>query len=127
MLAIEMTRILLHFLASLFKGIEFVTINSSISDLFNLSIAGPDRTGWVIYALTHFAPLYFNALNPSSKLGWNEKERKSFNERMNFDAIIALAFEHHLTLANNVPLEETIKWLMNIAPKGLVEFVDKNE
>jgi hypothetical protein len=45
MLAIEMTRILLHFLASLFKGIEFVTINSSISDLFNLSIAGPDRTG----------------------------------------------------------------------------------
>ena len=61
MLAIEMTRILLHFLASLFKGIEFVTINSSISDLFNLSIAGPDRTGWVIYAFTAFAPLSFNA------------------------------------------------------------------
>ena len=75
----------------------------------------------------NFLPLYFNALNPSSKLGWNEKERKSFNERINFDAMIALAFEHHLTLANNVPLEETIKWLMNIAPKGLIEFVDKND
>jgi hypothetical protein len=46
--AIEMTRILLHFLASLFKGIEFVTTNSSIADLFSLSIAGPERTGWVI-------------------------------------------------------------------------------
>ena len=41
--------------------------------------------------------------------------------------MIALAFEHHLTLANNIPLEETIKWLMNIAPKGLIEFVDKND
>ena len=75
----------------------------------------------------NFLPLYFNALNPSSKLGWNEKERKSFNERINFDAMIALAFEHHLALANNIPLEETIKWLMNIAPKGLIEFVDKND
>ena len=48
MLAIEMTRILLHFLASLFKGIEFVTTISSMSELFSLSIAGPDRTGCVI-------------------------------------------------------------------------------
>ena len=41
--------------------------------------------------------------------------------------MIALAFEHHLALTNNIPLEETIKWLMNIAPKGLIEFVDKND
>jgi hypothetical protein len=40
-----MTRILLHFCASLFKGIEFVTTNSSIAESFILSIAGPDRTG----------------------------------------------------------------------------------
>jgi len=75
----------------------------------------------------NFLPLYFNAMNPSSKLGWNENERKSFNERINFDAVIALAFEHHIALANNVPLEDTIKWLMNIAPKGLIEFVDKED
>ena len=47
-LASEMTRILLHFLASLDKGIEFVTTNSSIEDSFSLSMAGPERTGWVI-------------------------------------------------------------------------------
>ena len=75
----------------------------------------------------NFLPLYFNALNPSSKLGWNEKERNSFNERINFDAMIALAFQHHLALANNIPLDETIKWLMNIAPIGLIEFVNKND
>lgn len=75
----------------------------------------------------NFLPLYFNALNPSSKLGWNEKERNSFNERINFDAMMALAFQHHLALANNIPLDETIKWLMNIAPIGLIEFVNKND
>ena len=75
----------------------------------------------------NFLPLYFDAMNPSSNLGWNEKERNSFNDRINFDAIIALAFEHHLTLANNIPLDETIKWLMGIAPKGLIEFVDKQD
>ena len=41
--------------------------------------------------------------------------------------MIALAFEHHLVLANNIPLDEAIKWLMNIAPKGLIEFVDKKD
>ena len=76
---------------------------------------------------SNFLPLYLNAVNPSSKLGWNENERLSFNERINFDAMIALAFEHHLVLANNIPLDEAIKWLMNIAPKGLIEFVDKKD
>ena len=44
----EMTRILLHFSASGDKEMELVTTNSSIEELEILSIAGPDRTGWVI-------------------------------------------------------------------------------
>ena len=75
----------------------------------------------------NFLPLYFNAMNPSSNLGWNERERKSFSNRKNFDAVIALAFEHHLALGNNVPLDETIKWIMNFAPTGLIEYVDKKD
>ena len=75
----------------------------------------------------NFLPLYLNAMNPSSKLGWNESERMSFNERVNFDAMIALAFEHHLALGNNVPLNQALDWLMNIAPMGLIEFVDKKD
>ena len=66
-------------------------------------------------------------MNPSSNLGWNERERKSFSNRKNFDAVIALAFEHHLALGNNVPLDETIKWIMNFAPTGLIEYVDKKD
>ena len=64
-------------------------------------------------------------LNPSSKLGWNEAERMSFNERLNFDAVIALLLSIICT-GNNV-LNQALDWLMNIAPIGLIEFVDKKD
>jgi len=54
-------------------------------------------------------------------------ERLGFNKRTNFDCMIALAFEHHLALANNVPIDEMVKWLLKIAPHGLIEFVDKED
>ena len=73
----------------------------------------------------NFLPLYFNATNPSAKLGWYEKERESFIDRLNFDAVVALAFEHHLALAQNIPLEEVVSWVMSIAKNGLIEYVDK--
>jgi len=74
-----------------------------------------------------FLPLYFDAANPSSNIGWNENERFGFNKRTNFDALIALAFEHHLSIAKNIPLKEVVMWLVNIAPKGLIEFVPKDD
>ena len=75
----------------------------------------------------NFLPLYFDASNPSTKLGWNENERKSFKERANFDGLIALAFEHHLAIAKNIPLKDVIKWLTSLAPKGLIEFIPKDD
>ena len=75
----------------------------------------------------NFLPLYFDASNPSSNIGWFQKERKGFFERSNFSGMIALAFEHHLAIAKNIPLNQVIKWLIKIAPKGLIEFVPKND
>ena len=75
----------------------------------------------------NFLPLYFDAINPSARLGWFEKERGSFIDRLNFDSVIALAFEHHLALAQNIPLEEVVSWIMNIGKKGLIEYVDKTD
>ena len=75
----------------------------------------------------NFLPLYFDASNPSGNIGWNEKERKSFKNRAKFDAILALAFEHHLTIAKNIPLNQVIDWLVSLAPTGLIEFVPKND
>ncbi len=74
-----------------------------------------------------FLPLYFDASNPSSNLGWSQNERKGFLERINFTGMIALAFEHHLSIAKNIPLDQTVKWLTSIAPQGLIEFVPKND
>lgn len=75
----------------------------------------------------NFLPLIFDATNPSANIGWNETERKSFNERANFDGLLALAFEHHLAIAKNIPLKDTVNWLIQLAPKGLIEFVPKND
>ena len=75
----------------------------------------------------NFLPLYFDASNPSGNIGWNEKERKSFKNRAKFDAILALAFEHHLAIAKNIPLDQVINWLVSLAPTGLIEFVPKND
>jgi hypothetical protein len=38
-----------------------------------------------------------------------------------------LAFIHHLAIARNVPLPDLIAWLVGLAPRGVVEFVDKTD
>ena len=75
----------------------------------------------------NFLPLYFDASNPSTNLGWFQSERKGFMERAKFSGMLALAFEHHLSIAKNIPLEQVIDFLTNIAPRGLIEFVPKND
>ncbi len=75
----------------------------------------------------NFLPLYFDASNTSSNLGWFQKERKGYLERINFDGMLALAFEHHLAIAKNIPLDQVIQWLVNTAPIGLIEFVPKED
>tara|TARA_B100000963_G_scaffold361855_1_gene400318 strand:- start:2596 stop:3984 length:1389 start_codon:yes stop_codon:yes gene_type:complete len=75
----------------------------------------------------NFLPLYFDVSNPSSNIGWNQKERKGFLERKKFDFILALAFEHHLAIAKNIPLDSVVKWITSLAPKGIIEFVPKSD
>lgn len=74
-----------------------------------------------------FTPLHFNAMNPSPNQGWCQSERLGLVERANADVVMALAFIHHLVIARNAPLEEVIEWLMNLAPKGIIEFIPKTD
>ena len=74
-----------------------------------------------------FLPLYLDATNPSSNIGWKQTERFGLLERCDFDGMIALAFEHHLAIAKNIPLKDLIEWFISIAPKGLIEFVPKED
>lgn len=72
-------------------------------------------------------PLFQDAANPSPDHGWNGVERKSLFSRKNADALIALAFEHHLVIGRNIPLDQLVAWLVSLAPVGLVEFVPRGD
>jgi ribosomal protein L11 methylase PrmA len=74
-----------------------------------------------------FLPLFFDAANPSPDQGWAQNERDGLSSRANADAMIALAFIHHLAIARNIPLYDLIKWLVKIAPTGVIEFVPKSD
>ena len=75
----------------------------------------------------NFLPLYLNAANPSPDQGWHSAERSGLQSRASADAIIALAFEHHLAIGHNIPLDKTIDWLIGLAPTGVIEFVQKSD
>ncbi len=77
--------------------------------------------------ITDFLPLLFDAANPSPDIGWRGTERQSFTKRADADALIALAFEHHLVIAKNIPMADFVDWLLSLADKGIVEFVPKND
>jgi ribosomal protein L11 methylase PrmA len=73
-------------------------------------------------------PLYLDAANPSPDQGWRGRERDGIQGRaLCTDALLALAFEHHLVIGRNTPLEETVSWLVSLAPNGIIEFVHKND
>ncbi len=40
---------------------------------------------------------------------------------------MGLALIHHLAVAKNLPLDEVIGWLVDMAPQGIIEFVPKND
>lgn len=75
-----------------------------------------------------FLPLYQDAANPSPGIGWHNRERRPLNARCgDVDAVLALAFEHHLAIAKNVPFGHFVEWIMDLAPEGIIEFVPKND
>ena len=74
-----------------------------------------------------FLPLKLDAANPSPSQGWCESERKGFHDRANADAIIALAFEHHLAIGKNIGLKGTVRWLTSLAPAGVIEYVPSDD
>ncbi|MET0742882.1 MAG: class I SAM-dependent methyltransferase [Microvirga sp.] len=74
-----------------------------------------------------FLPLWLDAANPSPDQGWMQAERAGFGNRVKVDALIALAFEHHLAIAKNVPLPQVVDWLVDRAPVGIIEFVPKDD
>ncbi|MBF0191387.1 MAG: 50S ribosomal protein L11 methyltransferase [Magnetococcales bacterium] len=77
---------------------------------------------------SRFLPLSFDATNPSPDTGWRQREREGFEQRSKrADALIALAFVHHLAIGKNIPLDQAVEMLVSLAPRGLIEFVQKDD
>jgi len=74
-----------------------------------------------------FLPLYFDGANPSPDQGWSQTERMGLSRRRNADALLALAFIHHISIPRNVPLDSAVQWLVGLAPRGVIEFVQKDD
>ena len=68
--------------------------------------------------------LFSDFMNPSSSSGWRNSERESILERLpSFDGVICLALIHHIVIANNVPMEQFLDWVLSFSLKGVIEFV----
>lgn len=75
-----------------------------------------------------FLPLWLDAANPSPSQGWAQAERKGLAERSSdADALIALAFIHHIAIGRNVPMDMAVDWIMGMAPVGVIEFPPKSD
>jgi ribosomal protein L11 methylase PrmA len=72
-------------------------------------------------------PLWLDAANPSPSQGWAQAERKGLAERAQADAMIALAFIHHIAIGRNIPLDMALDWLIAMAPVGVIEFPPKSD
>jgi ribosomal protein L11 methylase PrmA len=75
----------------------------------------------------NFLPLFQDGANPSPDQGWGNAERKSVMSRGGAEAIVALAFEHHLAIGRNIPLPGVVDALVKMAPHGVIEFVQKKD
>ncbi|MCC6948214.1 MAG: class I SAM-dependent methyltransferase [Bradyrhizobiaceae bacterium] len=77
--------------------------------------------------LRPFLPLWMDAANPSPSQGWAQAERRGLQQRASADALVALAFVHHLAIGRNVPLQSVVEWIMGLAPTGVIEFPSKTD
>ncbi len=72
-------------------------------------------------------PLYLDAANPTPDQGWAQEERLGMQARASAEAVLALAFVHHLAIARNLPLSKIALWLTGLGRTGVVEFVAKED
>ena len=76
----------------------------------------------------HISQFVMDLTNPSSDLGWNNRERMSLVRRGPADATMALALIHHLCISNNLPLEHVVEFFRAYTRNHLIiEFVPKSD
>ena len=75
----------------------------------------------------NIVPLLLDLTNPSSSIGWHNRERDSLMERAPADMALALAVIHHLAISNNVPLPQIADFFADAGKCLVIEFVPKSD
>lgn len=66
--------------------------------------------------------------NPWPGIGWENRERPSFFERVqSADLVLALALVHHLVISNNLPLTAIAEAFASIGKTLVIEWVPKDD
>lgn len=65
--------------------------------------------------------------NPTPAHGWAHEERASFVARMRCDLTLSLALLHHLSITHHVPFERIARFLADLAPDAVVEYVPTSD
>lgn len=72
-------------------------------------------------------PLIMDVTNPSPALGFSNRERSSFHDRIKTELVLALALIHHLVIGRNISLPMIADYFAKIAPILVIEFVPRED
>lgn len=79
---------------------------------------------------THILPFVLDVLNPSASIGFNNKERDAFIERIKRIqpcVTLALALIHHMTLSGNITFRMSANFLASFSKYLIIEFPKRND
>ena len=77
--------------------------------------------------IENILPLILDIANPSPAIGFNNRERAAFHDRVKTDLVAALALVHHLVIGKNISMPVLAEYFNDIAPELIVEFVPKED
>jgi hypothetical protein len=72
-------------------------------------------------------PLILDIANPTPAVGFHNRERSAFHERIQTELVAALALVHHLVIGRNISLPALAAYFNDIAPQLIIEFVPKED
>lgn len=72
-------------------------------------------------------PLVLDLTNPSTNLGWANRERDSLIKRGPTDLALGLALVHHLAISNNLPFNRIAEFFRAVCRELIIEFVPKDD
>jgi 2-polyprenyl-3-methyl-5-hydroxy-6-metoxy-1,4-benzoquinol methylase len=67
--------------------------------------------------------LVYDVCNPAPALGFENAERSTLEQRSKADVVLALAVIHHLSITNNIPLDQSADYFAGRSKELLIEFV----